>query len=268
VYGFVWVDVLVLRPWVRDHGALGDLYHPLQIARVLHLPVPTPRLATVVMIGVLVSAAVAATGRLPRVAGGATFALYLEWQLIAFSYGKVDHDRFGYLVALAVLPTVGRAGLRDERADTGAGWAVRSIQLAAVATYLLSVWAKARYGHGLTTWLDSTTLLRAVVRRGTSIGDAVSDVPGLLHVTQYLIVALELSSPLLLVPGRVGRWMLAAMAAFHAVTFACITIIFLPHCVCLLAFLPLERLGQLSSAWSTANRRRSPSDAPGTATLS
>jgi hypothetical protein len=36
--------------------------------------------------------------------------------------------------------------------------------------------------------------------------------------------------------------MLVAVVAFHLVTFATVTIIFLPHVVCLAAFLPLERL--------------------------
>ncbi|MBW8827316.1 MAG: hypothetical protein JF603_13345 [Acidobacteria bacterium] len=148
---------------------------------------------------------------------------------------------------------------------------MRSIQLAVVVTYLLSVWAKARYGHGLMTWLDSTTLLRAVVRRGTMVADPLTHVPALLHVTQYGIVGLELASPALLAGGRLGRAMLIAVVAFHAVTFACLTIIFLPHCLCLLAFVPVERvteLPQLSSARRYARRRRSSSVEPGTLTLS
>src|SRR3712207_7999215 len=41
---------------------------------------------------------------------------------------------------------------------------------------------------------------------------------------------------------RVRGWFLATFAAFHAVTFAMLTIIFLPHVMCLASFLPLERL--------------------------
>jgi hypothetical protein len=237
VYSFVWLDVLWLTPWVREHGEVpSPLYRPLLLGRILHLPTPTPRLVTAVLVALLVSSAVAALGKAPRLAGTAVFLLYLEWMVIAFSYGKVDHDRFTFLVALAVLPTVNAA-----RRDT-AVFAVRAIQVAAVLTYVLSVYAKHRFGGGLDTWLDSTTLLRAVVRRGTSIGDALTHAPWILHAAQYGVVALELLSPLLLVPGRVGRAMLASVLAFHLVTFATVTILFLPHVVCLAAFLPLEDL--------------------------
>lgn len=269
LYGFVWLDVLVIRPWVRDHGSVPrSWYRPLAVADLLHLPTPTPTVTTVVMVALLAASAIAGTGRLPRVAGVAVACLYLEWMVIAFSYGKVDHDRFAFLVALAVLPTVGRATRDDDRPDEAAGWAIRSIQLAVVATYVLSVAAKARYGNGLTTWLDSTTLVRAVVRRGTSLADPLLEVPWVLHAAQYGIVALELLSPLVLVRGWVGRAMLGALFGFHVVTVATIGILFHPHVMCLLAFLPLERLRQFSSANRRARRRRSSSPAPGMATRS
>lgn len=234
VYAYVWLDVLVLSSWVRDHGRVpGGLYRPVRLARMLHLPAPTPTVVGIVMLLLLASAAVAALGKAPRIAGTAVFILYLEWMLIAFSYGKVDHDRFTFLVALAVLPTV-----QLRREDTAA-FAVRAIQIGVVLTYLLSVYAKHRFGGGIVTWANSTTLLRAVVRRGTVLGDVLSGAPWVLHVAQWLLVMLEALSPLLLVPGRVGRTMLAVVVAFHLVTFATVTIIFLPHLVCLTAFLPL-----------------------------
>jgi hypothetical protein len=67
-----------------------------------------------------------------------------------------------------------------------------------------------------------------------------------LHAAQYAILVLELVvAPLLLVRWRDERrtWALAVgFLGFHLMTFAMITIIFLPHCVALLALLPLERL--------------------------
>jgi hypothetical protein len=39
---------------------------------------------------------------------------------------------------------------------------------------------------------------------------------------------------------------------FHLSVYATITIIFLPHLVCLMAFLPLERLGRLLPARAAA----------------
>ena len=79
----------------------GELYQPLLIGRLLPFPTPGPALVYGVFAGLLAAAAVAATGRLPRLAGTAVALLYLQWMLIAMSYGKVDHDRFGLLVALA-----------------------------------------------------------------------------------------------------------------------------------------------------------------------
>jgi hypothetical protein len=160
--------------------------------------------------------------------------------VVAMSYGKVDHDRFAYLVALAVLPTVGRARHGDTEPLDAAGWAVRCIQVAVVLTYFLAAFAKLRFGGW--DWANGATLTRAVLRRGTSLGTPLLQVPWLLHLSQWGIIGFELGSPLLLVRGRVGRAMVVMCVLFHVVTFATITIIFLPHVMCLLAFLPLERL--------------------------
>jgi hypothetical protein len=70
----------------------------------------------------------------------------------------------------------------------------------------------------------------------------VSEVPFLLTATQWILIGFELAAPLLLIRGRIGRWMLAACLAFHGLTFASIAIVFLPHMICLLSFVPLERI--------------------------
>lgn len=242
VYPFVFVDVLVTTSWVRLHGHVPNALHePLALGRLLDLPAAGPVLVPLLLLALLGAAAAAATGRLPRVTGGLVFALYLWWMLIAFSYGKVDHDRFAYLVALAVLPTVGCARTVDRRSTEAAGWALRCIQVAVVATYALSAVAKLRYVGP--EWMTSSILLRAIARRGSALADPLMDHPGLLVVAQVGIVAFELASPLLLRSGKVQHLGLALAAAFHVATFVAIRIIFLPHLVCLAAFLPLERLG-------------------------
>jgi hypothetical protein len=241
LYLFIFADVFVLRPWVGDNGAVPqELYHPLFIGRMLPFPTPTPLIVEVVKYALLASAGVAATGRLVRSAGTAVFILYLEWMLIAFSYGKVDHDRVAFLVALAVLPTVGKAHWRDREATAAAGWAIRSIQVAVVLTYFLATFAKFRYGG--VDWATGATLMRAVLRRGTFLTEPVKEYPFLLQGFQFFIIAFELLSPLLLVRGRVGRTYLWIALAFHIVTFAAIQIMFWPHVMCLLAFVELERL--------------------------
>lgn len=255
LYAFIFVDVFVTTRWVALHGVVpGELYRPLFLGNILPLPTPGPTMVPVVQVLLLAGAAIAATGRLPRAAGAAVAVLYTQWMFIAFSYGKVDHDRIAFLVALAVLPTVGRARWGEQEADEASGWAVRSIQVAAVATYFLSVFAKFRFGGP--EWLNSASLMRAVVRRGTSFGDLVRPYPFVLRITQYLIVGFEILSPLLLVGGRVTVIMLGACVVFHVVTFAAIKIFFLPHVMCLLAFLPLERIDP-GALWERLRGKRS-----------
>ena len=243
-YLFVPVDVLLTTPWVVQHAHVpGSLYQPLLIGRLLHLPTPGPWVEALrwVLVG---AAVVAATGRLPRLLGAAVAVLYLEWMVIAFSFGKVDHDRFAFLVLLAVLPTVGAARRADRDSSEAAGWAISVTTLAVVATYFLSAFAKLRFG-GL-DWVDGATLTRAVVRRGTGLATPLLDHAWVLHVFQYVLVGFELLvSPLLLVRWRDERRTCALVGGFylfHVMTFLTISIIFLPHCVALLALLPLERL--------------------------
>lgn len=258
VYGFVPIDVLLTTRWVLDHHLTPvELLQPLAIDRVLAIPVPVGGHIPVLAGVVVIASVLALTGRAPRLTGTAAAVAYLLWMLVAMSYGKVDHDRFALLVALAVLPTVGRARPgADQGTDEASGWALRMVQVAVMATYFLAAVAKLRYG-GL-AWLDSATLQRAVTRRGTWLGDALAGVPHLLHIGQYLIVGFELLSPLMLRRDRVGRTFLAGAVVLHVVTAATTGITFLPHVVCLAAFLPLER----APAWSSQPARPGTAAAP------
>lgn len=248
VYLFVPVDVLLTTTWVRAHAQVpGELYVPLRIGRLLPLPTPGPWvevLQVVLVVAALVAAAAAVRNALPRVTGWLVALLYLEWMVVAMSYGKVDHDRFAFLVALFVLPSVGRASWRSRERTEAAGWALTLIALAVVATYTLAAVAKIRFGGW--DWVDGATLTRAVLRRNTPLSEPLLDVPWVLHAAQYGLMVLELViAPLLLVRWRDprGTWLLAlAFLGFHLMTFSMITIIFLPHCIALLSFLPLERL--------------------------
>jgi hypothetical protein len=241
LYLFIFVDVFLTTSWVMDHnGVPTELYQPLWIGRWLPLPEPTEFVVTFVMIGLLLTAAVGATGRFPRTVGTAIFLFYLQWMFIAMSYGKVDHDRISFLIALAVLPTVGAARWGDRSEDEASGWAIRFIQIGVVATYFLSTFAKLRFGGW--GWVNGATLMRAVLRRGTFLGDQFVNFPWVLHISQWIIVAFELLTPLMLLRNKIGYAFVAAAILFHLMTYSTISIIFLPQVMCLFAFLPLERI--------------------------
>jgi hypothetical protein len=178
------------------------------------------------------------------------------------SYGKVDHDRFGFLVALAVLATVGRARHGDRTRSEAAGWALRATQLAVIATYFLASWAKLRYG-GL-DWLTGATLTWAIVRRGTFLTDLLLSAPWVLIAAQIGIVTFELLSPLIFVLRE--RWRYAAVGflySFHVVSFVTITISFMPHMAAMTSFLPLERVRPVLWARRALGRRALGGWAPG-----
>ncbi|WP_173067916.1 MFS transporter permease [Phytohabitans houttuyneae] len=260
VYLFVVADLTVVTPWVRTHADVpGDLYQPLLVGRLLPLPTPTPLLVHAIFWVLVVVSLAAATGRAPRALGWTVFALYFEWMVIAMSYGKVDHDRFGFLVALAVLPTVGRARHGDATPTEAGGWALRVTQIAVVCTYFLAAFAKLRFGG--VDWLWSSVLARAIIRRGTDFADLIAQVPYLLIAAQVGIVAFELLSPLIFVLR--GRWRYAGIAffyAFHLFTYAAITISFAPHLIAMTSFLPLEKVRPIE--WLRSRRADRATTAP------
>jgi hypothetical protein len=258
LYLFVVVDVLWTTSLVVPQSyASPELYQPVDLLNAIGQPAPGPSFTQTLRIVVIVSALIAASGRLGRVAGWVAAFAYLDWCCLAMSYGKVDHDHLAILVAVFVLPTV--AGLRWRAADDSeaAGWALRCIAVATVATYFLSAWAKFRFGGW--HWPLGATFTWAVERRGTALGRPLLHHAHVLQAAQFSLLALELSTPLLLLLRQ--RWRTSAvvgLALFHLTTWLTIRIHFLPLAVCLAAFLPLERI----AAYLTS-RRSTP--APATA---
>lgn len=255
VYVFVVLDALLWSDTTRAKADIStELYVPLHIARILwFMPEPTHAVVTGTFWGLVVFGAVAASGRLPRLLGVTVFLLYLEWMLIAMSYGKVDHDRFGILVALALLPTIGRARHGDPTESESAGWVFRMVQMAVVATYFLAAWAKFRFGG--VRWMWSSTLAWAVSRRGTVFSRWLLHHPFLLQLTQVGMIAFEVLSPLIFwVKEKTQYKIVAALYGFHLITALSLTISFTPHLVAMTAFLPLERLRPV--VWARQLTRR------------
>jgi hypothetical protein len=242
-YLFIPVDVFLTTAWVRAHADVPVVYYqPLAIGRLLDLPDPTHTVVLVVQWALVLTSVAAATGRAPRLLGLAVFLLYGEWMVIAMSYGKVDHDRIAFLVALAVLPTIGRVRVRDRRSSEAAGWAMALVLVAVMLTYSLAAWAKMRYGGW--NWATGSTLTWAVLRRGTGLSMWTLNVPWLLSAAQWVMLAFEFSSPLMLLVrsdrARIG--LTVFLLGFHVMVCAGVAIIFLPHCIAILSILPWERL--------------------------
>jgi hypothetical protein len=241
VYLYVPIDLFTRTAQVVPHAyGSAALYDPVDLLDTLHQPSPEPWLVQSLRVVIVVGSLVAAAGVLPRLAGWIVAFGYLDWACLAMSYGKVDHDHLGLLVALFVLPTAGRVRLGATERTEAAGWALRCIELAVVATYFLSAYAKeVRFGGA--HWVVGATFAWAVVRRGSSPVKLLLHHPLVLVAGQIGVVAMEASTPVLLVLGRRARLVgVATLLAFHLVTWASIGINFAPLLVCLGVFLPLE----------------------------
>jgi hypothetical protein len=259
-YLFIPVDVFLTTSWVRAHAEVPTAwYSPLLIGRLLHLPTPTHTVVLVVQWALVVAAVAAATGRAPRLLGTTVFLLYAEWMVIAMSYGKVDHDRIAFLVALALLPTIGRARFRDRRSSEAAGFAMAAVLVAVMLTYFLAAWAKIRFGGW--DWPTGATIARAVVRRGSVFSDWTLHVPYLLPAVQWAMVIGEFASLVILLvrTDRMRVALVLGLLAFHVITYLGLGIVFLPHCIAILSILPWEKLVGRRPAVAAASPTRAPS---------
>ena len=246
VYLFVLVDIHLLVADPIPLSRQPDLYAPLMLERLLRLPTPTPVITTTLYVVLVVGSLVAAANRLPRLAGVVVAAAFTWWTAIGMSYGKVDHDHLAFVVALWLLPTAGavRDRWRSPDASRQAGWVLKCVQIAVVATYFLSALTKIRSGDwSLTSWPNSFILTWAIVRRPHGLGQFLLPFPDLLRAMQWFAFLAELTS--LVVLWLRGRALLCAAVfwlGFHVFTAAVLYIHFAPTLVCWLAFAPLERL--------------------------
>jgi hypothetical protein len=244
VYLFLLYDIFVLVNDVVPHGYAAELYRPLFIGRVLPLPEPSPVLVHTLQVVLVVGALVAATGRLPRLAGWVVAICYFEWLIIGMSFGKVDHDHLALLVALWVLPTVGRARFGDPTPSEAGGWAFRCIQVATIATYVGSAFAKWSRNGAPFAWGGSAVFTWAIIRRGTEFIDWILEYPWLLRISQWMLLIAEFLSPVVLfLRGKALLLAAGFFLSFHLVTYLSLGIHFLPTVICWLAFFPLERVG-------------------------
>ncbi|MGW6195550.1 hypothetical protein ACWF0M_05325 [Kribbella sp. NPDC055110] len=263
LYLFVILD---MHAFVRDTRLKGEspgFYQPLFLARLLDLPRPSVANTTTLYVVLIAGCLIGASNRLPRLAGWVVAPAFTWWVLIGMSDGKVDHDHLALVVALWVLPTVAptqnRRWLRevspyaDQTRSEAAGWAIRCVQIAVIATYFLSAIAKLRGAGWTLAWPDSAVLTWAIVRRPNPVGQWLLHYPWLLHVMQWVGIIGEFLSPAIL--WMRGRWQLSGalfFLGFHVANTVILGIHFLPTVVCWLAFAPLERI----AAWSPERHAR------------
>lgn len=256
VHAFVMIDVLTFSRDVLSHAGNSGFFTPVALARLLHLPPVTAPMAYTLLVLILAGCAAGIAGWRPRLSGAVVAIAFWLWMLYSNSYGYIAHDHMALMVAVAVLPTVagaestGPAGTLPPAASTStstseaAGWALRAIQLAVIATYFFSVVPKLLYSGSLANWGNSAILTWASIRRGSALAHWLVEVtPWVFVPAQWAGLALEALSPVVLfLRGRALYIAVALYLGFHLSTLVLLGIHFLPTAICWAAFLPLERL--------------------------
>jgi hypothetical protein len=248
VYAFVIIDVFKFVADVIPHSRVPDLYQPTFLARFLQIPPLSVEAAYILLAVIILSCLAGIWGRYPRAAGWTVFASFWLWMLNSQGFSYVQHDHMALMVATLVLPTVGAAGYRDHRSSEAAGWALRCIQIAVVATYFGSAICKWSRSGSLIRWANASIFTWAVMRRGTDLVRWTLDYPLVLRLSQWGILTLEILSPIVFfLKGKRLYFAIATFLGFHLMTYLGIRIHFLPTVICWAAFLPLEQLPAMLS---------------------
>lgn len=251
VYAFVVLDVLTFSRDVLSHAGNSGFYTPLALARLLQLPPVTAPVAWTLLAVILAGCAAGIVGWWPRLSGAVVAIAFWLWMLYSNSYGYIAHDHMALMVATAVLPTVAGAArpelhgsLDAAPRSESAGWALRAIQIAVVATYFFSVIPKILYSGSLANWGNSAILTWASIRRGSPLAHLlVEHTPWVFIPAQWAGLALEALSPVVLfLRGRALHIAVVLYLGFHLSTLVLLGIHFLPTVICWAAFLPLERM--------------------------
>lgn len=247
IYLFLLYDIFALTNDVIPMSHAPEFYQPTMIGRILPLPTPTLALTQTLQIVIIVGALVAASGRLPRLAGWTVAIAYFEWMIISQGYGYVSHDHLALMIAVAVLPTIGRAPFTSNDTSEAAGWAFRCIQISTIATYFYSAVVKWVRSGSPAAWANGAVFIWALMRRGSDLFSWMTDYPWLLQISQWGLLIIEFLSPVVLFLRRKALYLaVVVFLGFHLMTYLALGIHFLPTVICWLAFLPLERLVPLA----------------------
>ena len=244
IYLFIIIDVLTISGDVIAHGWTPELYQPLWLARVFHIPAVSVLGAQILLAVIIVSSLLAAAGILQRLSGWAAALSFGAWMFYTQGYGYVAHDHMALVIAAFVLPTIGAARFRDiETTSKRAGWALRVVQISVVLTYFYSVPMKWIASGNIAHWGNGAVIIWALMRRGAEWSKPFLEMPGLLIAAQWATLVFEFLSPIALFVK--GKWLYGVVAffcLFHLMTYLALGIHFLPTVICWAAFLPLEKL--------------------------
>lgn len=288
IAGFAAVYVAARLPvfWhIGDRPA--STFSPVGVLSVLEGP-PDPWVGRSLPVCVIVCSVAAMTGRRWRFWGPAWSLALLLFATWRSSWGQViHHEHLLVLHALVLAASPARSsgpvgdGILALRARAGdeprewtgatlrrarqrsigqpipgesmvAGWWVRLMALATIATYVLAGVAKVRLGGS--DWLDGEILQHHLARNvlrldllgesGSPLADELAGRPGLLAVMAALVVMAELGSPLLLLGGAVRSVWVGLLWCIHVGTALFMWITF-PYQLLLFAFLPFFAVEQL-----------------------
>jgi Vitamin K-dependent gamma-carboxylase len=249
------LDLYIRTSQVVPHSyGSSQLYDPVHALAYLHQSAPQPWLTQSLRVVIIALGILTAFGVWPRFLGWLLAFAYADWTCLAMSYGKVDHDHLAILVAVFVLPTVRGATWRSTDSNESAGWTLRCIEVAVIATYFLAAVTKVRIAGW--HWASGAIFTWAIVRRGTWFSNPLLHHPHVLLVSQWALFCFELSTPIFLFVRQ--RWRTVGFVmfiGFHTITYLALGINFAPLIACLFVLLPLERLaGQLRAGAGTSSQ--------------
>lgn len=254
VGAFATTYLVVRLPYFANLGALpAAQLAPVGVARVLSSPLPPTATWTLALVAI--ASGVAFTlGRSLRASAPFFFASFLWVTTYRSSWGKILHSENLVVLHLAVL-AVATLVTRSPRGDDEPGeeddeevarWALTTMAIVTVLTYLVAGIAKLRSGGG--GWLSGDALGDWLVfdaLRKTELGSFrsplaafVASQPRLVQVLAVGTFLVELGAPVALVSPRAARAWCAAAWLFHLGILATMAIGFF-YPLTLVAFSPL-----------------------------
>jgi hypothetical protein len=221
---------VALGPYAGLAGQPASLFRPVWFLEALPAMPPVAVMVALQVLGVAGAAlALVDRGRRRQVAFVVAWLCLLVLAGLRTSRGKVLHN--DVLVLLACVPFLAspppegpvRYALADRRLSLRHGWPVHAALVVVAGAYFLCGWAKvAQSGLAWVTTDNVRNVLLVAAGSGRlalpAVAEAVASEDWLCHLVAALVLALELSFPVVLVAARARVVYAASAATFHAAT--------------------------------------------------